>query len=364
MKIVLVISVILMFSPVAVSAQKTRTLRPDDLFQLRHVGATAWSPDGQYVTVEISKPLRWLAEVPENDLFLLDVKSRALRQLSPRSSAYVGFFNVVWSRDGRRLAFLSIDYNAVVRAWVWTTGTSTASLVPNVEPRVGSGDPSLAWIDGDRLAVMTWEPNAPRTGALLTRVSRGRNVAKNWQQAFEGKLATVSVLESGSAPAPEAPSVELVSVDLRNGSRKQLARGRIHGLRVEGDGCCVSFLRQNPGVPGQPVASYFEVAKHDADDGYMAVNWGTERHVIDARTGILTKIDQPATSRRPEPAEPEPVALPDPHAELLSFSAKGDAALYVANGPNGSQLWLGGGGGSSDCVVPQDLASQRMDAGN
>src|SRR5215204_4738771 len=56
-----------------------------------------WSPDGQYITIEFSKPARWLDGVPENDLFVLDVKARSLRPLSPRSSAYVGFFDAVWS---------------------------------------------------------------------------------------------------------------------------------------------------------------------------------------------------------------------------------------------------------------------------
>ena len=344
MKIALVISVMLMLSP-AVTAQKTRTFRPDDMFQLRRIGATTWSPDGQYVTIEFSKPHRYIEVVPEWDLFVLDVKTRALRPLSPRSSAYIGFFNAVWSRYGRRVAFLSIDRNAVVRAWVWTVGTAAASPVPNVEPRVAQGgDTPLAWIDGDRLAVMSWEPGAPRGGGLQTRILHGRNIATKWQQAFEGKTATVSTLDSRGDPAPDAPAVELVSVDLRNGARKQLARGRMHVLRVEGDGCCVSVLRLNPGVPGQPVTTYFKVAEQDVDDAYQAVNWGTERHFIDARTGAT--VDKPAaTPRPPAPTRPKVATLPDPDAQLLSFSRTGDAALYLANGPTGSQLWLAGGAG-------------------
>lgn len=57
-----------------VTAQ-TRTFRPDDMFQLRRVGATAWAPNGQYVAIEFSKPSRWLDGVPANDLSLLDVKT-------------------------------------------------------------------------------------------------------------------------------------------------------------------------------------------------------------------------------------------------------------------------------------------------
>ena len=85
MKVALFVSLVLLFSPAAMSAQRTRTMRPDDLFQLRRVGATAWSPDGQYVTIEISRSGRWLDGVPENDLLLLDVKTRSWRLLHHKS---------------------------------------------------------------------------------------------------------------------------------------------------------------------------------------------------------------------------------------------------------------------------------------
>ena len=106
--------------------------------------------------------------VPEYDLLLLDVKTRSLRPLSPRFSAQVGFFNAVWSRDGRRVAFLSIDRSALVRAWVWTVGTAAASLVPNVDPRVGSGGDQGA---GRPLTSFfkIWEANGWLQGVKLGR---------------------------------------------------------------------------------------------------------------------------------------------------------------------------------------------------
>lgn len=321
---------------------QTRPLRPDDLFQLRRIVATAWAPDGRYATIEITKPSRWLDSVPANDLSILDVRKRTLRPLSPRSAAYVGFFNAIWSPDSQRVAFLSVDRQATVRAWVWNAATATVSIVPNVEPRIGLNDPPLAWIDGDRLAVMSWEPLAKRSGPIHVRVLRGRNVATAWQQAYDGKTATVSVLESQSAQKTDSPAVELVVVDVRAGSRKRLAQGRLHSLAVEPGGCCVSFLRNN----SQPVANYFEKAGSagDADAGYTAVNWGTERNVVDARTGA--KIEKPS-SNKPRESQPRPKlpVPPQPDARLLTLSPANDAALYVANGPNGSQLWLGGGAG-------------------
>ncbi len=243
---------LLVLACLEVTAQ-TRSLRPDDMFQLRRVGATAWAPNGQYASIEISKPSRWLDGVPANDLLLLDVKTRAVRPLSSRSSAYIGYFNAIWSPDSERVAFLSVDRNAVVRAWVWTVGTATASMVPNLEPRIGFNDPPIAWIDGDRLAVMSWEPDAVRSGILHVRVLRGRNAATAWQRASEGKTASVSVVESPARPETDGPGVELVTVDLSTRAQKRLARGRIHSLAVAPDGCCISFHRNQLGT----VSSYF-----------------------------------------------------------------------------------------------------------
>ncbi|HEU4931661.1 MAG TPA: prolyl oligopeptidase family serine peptidase, partial [Pyrinomonadaceae bacterium] len=76
---------------------------------------------------------------------------------------------------------------------------------------------------------------------------------------------------------------------------------------------------------------------------YSAVNWGTERHVIDARSGA--ELDKPFN--KPSASQPKPnlPAPPQPDARLLSTAPKSDAALYIANGPTGSQLWLSGGAG-------------------
>lgn len=340
MRFVYAVFISLFLASIFVTAQ-TRTFRPDDMFQLRRVGGTAWAPNGSYATIEFTKLSRWLDSVPANDLSVLEVKTRTLRSLNPKSTAYVGFFNAVWSPDSRRVAFLSIDRNAVVRAWVWTVGTAVASVVPNVEPRIGFNDPPIAWVDGDRLAVMSWEPGAVRSGLYHVRILRGRNVATAWQQAFDGKTASVSVLESPTKQETDSPGVELLTVDLRTGSRKSLARGRIHSLSVAPDGCCINFSRNNR----EPVAAYFEKADRagDADAGYSAVNWGTERHTIDARSGAEIKNTTPIN--KPSETKPKLPAPPQPDARLHSTAPNSDAALYIANGPTGSQLWLSGGAG-------------------
>lgn len=325
------------------TGDNARPFAPDDLFRIRRVGATAWSPNGLFATIEFSKESRWLDGVPTNDLSLLDVKTRSLRPLSPKGSAYLGYFNAVWSPDSRRVAFLSVDRKAVVRVWVWTVGAPAPSMLANIDARIGFNDPPIAWIDADRLAVMAWERGAVRSGLLYTRVLRGRNVVTNWNRATEGNVAAVSVLESGSTMAPEDRAIELLAIDLKSGLRKTLTRGRLHALSVNADGCCISFLSENP---AERVASYFEsVTKAgDVEAGYSAVNWGTKRHLINSHSGAeISRADENIASK----PQPKRVAETPPRsdARLLSQSPSGDAALYIANGLDGSHLWLSGGQG-------------------
>ena len=325
------------------TATTSRPFAPDDLFRIRRVGATAWSPDGLFATIEFSRESRWLEGVPTNDISVLDVKTRSLRALSPKGSAYLGFFNAVWSPDSRRVAFLSVDRKAVVRVWVWTVGTPSPSMLANIDARIGLNDPPIAWIDDYRLAIMAWERGAARSGPLYTRVLRGRNVVDSWERAIEGSGASVSVLESQSTATSTIPSIELLSVDLGSGQRKILTRGRLHALRVTSDGCCISLLSEDP---EQSVASYFETVARagDVEAGYAAVNWGTKRHLIDARSGAEMSRAGENIASKPQPNR---VAATPPRsdARLLSQTPSGDAALYIADGPDGSHLWLSGGAG-------------------
>jgi dipeptidyl aminopeptidase/acylaminoacyl peptidase len=331
------------------AAQQTRaqrTIQPEDLFRVRQVGAIAWSPDGLYAAIELSRSGRSLdTSVPANEIALLDVKARMLRTLSPNAATDIGYFNAVWSPDGRRLAFLSVDLNAIVRPWIWTVGSRAPTLLRGVDVRVGFADPPIVWIADDRIAVLAWDIGAVKTGDLYFRILRGRNIADEWKRAFDAQVPSASVLESGNATITAAPVARLVAIDLRTNARTTLARGAIHRLRVSADQRFIAFLCEAPGVPAQPVASYFDRATNP-DTIYDAVNWGTETHVIDAQSGaevapssMLPQAAKPAL--KPDPAVP----LPRPDARRLSASPAGDAALYVANTSDGSHLWLGGGAG-------------------
>ncbi|HYE73447.1 MAG TPA: hypothetical protein VEF04_08950, partial [Blastocatellia bacterium] len=93
----------LVFAGNAQDTQAQRLFQPEDLFRIWQVGTVAWSPNGRYAAIEIVRPGRTLDRtVPTGELRLLDVRTQKLSTLSSNASAYLGFFNPVWSPDGRR----------------------------------------------------------------------------------------------------------------------------------------------------------------------------------------------------------------------------------------------------------------------
>jgi dipeptidyl aminopeptidase/acylaminoacyl peptidase len=322
-----------------------RFYKPEDLFRVWQIRATRWSPDGRFSAIEVLRPGRTLnSSLPiGKEIRILDTGARTLRTISSASPAYTGFFNPIWSPDGRHLAFLSVDAEAVVQPWVWTVGTKTPRPLAGLDVRAGALDTPIVWVDNDHLALVAWENAAEKSGWLYYNITLGRKIVDGWKRAVEMKVPSVSVLESGGIAKAETPKARLAVIDIRTGRQRTLAHGSIHRLSVSADGRFIAFLRESPGIPNQPVSSYF--ALETVDEAYDAVNWGTERHVIEVRTG--NKADPSSMIPRSIPARrsKDAIPLPHPEARLLSVAPAGDGALFLANGSEGTSLWLAGGGG-------------------
>jgi dipeptidyl aminopeptidase/acylaminoacyl peptidase len=334
---------VLSLSPAAQTSQ--RTLRPVDLFNVRQVGAAAWSPDGRYAAIEIGRPSARLGgDVPTKEMALLNVRARILYTISSKAAEYVGFFNAVWSPDGQRLAFLSVDSQAVVRLWIWTLGAAAPAPVRDVDVFVGFNDPPIAWVGDARIAVVAWDIGAPKSGNLYYQILRGRNVADQWKRAVDAQKPSVTVLESGGAAGTPPPSARLLAIDLRTNSRSTLARGPIHRMSVSADRRLIRFQREEPGFPGQPVAPLFE-RENDVENGYATVNWGTARHVIEAKSGAEVEASSFTETPRPPPQPAPTVRPPSSDARVFSLAPAGGAALYIETTTDGSYLYLSGGAG-------------------
>lgn len=327
-------------------ALRQRKFQPEDLFRVRQVGAVAWSADGLYAAIELTRPGHTLdSGVPTNEIALLDVKAGTLRTVTSDAPRYVGFFNAIWSPDGRRLAFLSVDGNAVVEPWIWRVGAADAPTpIRDLDVRAEFNDRPIMWLDSKHIVALAWDIGAEKSGNLYFRILRGRNVADQWKHALDTQLPSVSVLESGRYTERKGPSARLVVVDVKTNTTKTLTRGQIHNLNVSADGRFMKFEQEEPGVPGQAVSSYFALAMPDVDAAYMAVNRGTATHVIDERSGAeVASSLMPEAKSKSEPKADRSVTPPRPDATWLSSAPVGGAALYKANASDGSHLWLCGG---------------------
>ena len=332
-------------APLNLDAQQVlaqRKFQPEDLFRVRQVGAVAWSADGLYATIELTRPGRSLdSVVPTSEIALLDVKARAIRTVTSDEARYFGFFNASWSPNGRRLVFLSVDANAAVEPWIWTVGADAPTPIPDLDVRAGFNDRPIMWIDNDHVAVLSWDIGAEKSGTLYFHILRGRNVADQWKRAVDGKSPSVSVLQSGRYTERKEPSARLVVVDVRTNASRTLAHGRMQNLSVSADGRFIKFNQEEPGVPGQAVSSYFDLATPDVDTAYVAVNRGTAVHVIDYQFGREVAASlMPKAPSNPAPKADANVTPPRPDASLLSSAPVGSAALYTANASDGSRLWL------------------------
>lgn len=219
--------------------------------------------------------------------------------------------------------------------------TPAPTLVHGLDVRVGFNDPPLVWIGGDRVGVIAWDSNAEKSGDLYFRILRGRNVADQWKRSFDAQSPSVSVLDSGRPVRDTVPSARLVAFDVRTKVSVTLAHGAIHLLTVSPDQRFISFLRAQPEFPSH-LSPLFE-PDANAESGYAAVNWGTERRVIDARSGKeISQSHEEEQREKPVPKPDSTVMLPRPGARWLSASPNGSSAISSANTTDGTHLWLCG----------------------
>jgi dipeptidyl aminopeptidase/acylaminoacyl peptidase len=215
-------------------------------------------------------------------------------------------------------------------------------MLPDLDVCAGNyGEEALAWIDRHRIAFLSWDAGAKKSGDVYTEVLRGANAAEEWKSARDGQSPSVSVLESRPHNINEDPSVRLVVVNVETKAIRTLAKGRLHNLRASPDGRFLKFNREDPGIPGQPVPSYFALATPDVDAAYVAAKWGTGMIVLDAQSGVEGAASEFPDAAPEPPLKDAPMGSPPrSDAELLSAASVGHAVLYNANASDGTHLWL------------------------
>jgi dipeptidyl aminopeptidase/acylaminoacyl peptidase len=322
------------------SAQAVRALRPADLFSIEQIGATAWSPDGEKVSVEFLRSDRSLsADIPSANLRVLDVRTGAWRTIATRTALYAGFLGALWSPDGTKLLFLSVDSNAVVRPWIWAGGTTPARAINGVQLSDGLGNAAKGiWSDDSHVVFLERDSAAVNSGPMYSQLLTNRNGADRWRVAHTGATASVAVMQSRGADSVTSPR-RLVSVDIRTGAIRELAVGDLRHPSLSVDRKTLIYWRQRPAFRAAIDTTMFHAP--DADAAYALVNWGNEAHAVDLRTGHEVAVPDGASPPVREGIGAEPPPAPSAGARLKSRAGNSSAALYTtATDTDGTRLWL------------------------
>ncbi len=310
-----------------------RLLQPEDLFRVERVGAIAWSPDGQRATVEINRPGRWIDRgIPTAQIHLLDLRENTFKSISLRSPAFVGFFGARWAPTGKRLVFLSVDTNAVVRPWIFTVGGGAPRLLPGLQLADALADvPSAMWSDSVHVVLMARDSSSPMNGPMYSSILRGRNVAIAWRHARNGRVAMPTVMDSRLSDNAAGRS-RIVAVNVRTGTVKTLVMGAVHRPRLSADGRTLTYRSETPPFRAAPVATFFGPDAR-GEDVYDRVNWGSNVHHVDARTGAPVAAPDSAPAPAPTP--------PNATLRVTSDSLAGTQLWLARAGNPDTVIWVG-----------------------
>ena len=146
------LSILVLASAAALTAQERRPLKVDDLFALRNVGDPRVSPDGQWVAYTVSQ-MNEKKDNADTDIYMAPMAGgdaiRLTTSEKPESSPR-------WSPDGRYLGFLSARDGEKTQVWLLPRGGGEATRLTDLE----GGVSSFAWSpDSTRLALVATDPD-------------------------------------------------------------------------------------------------------------------------------------------------------------------------------------------------------------
>src|SRR6185312_13071418 len=115
-------------STAAAQTDSARAFTVDDVLRLETLGRVAASPDGKRVAIVVERartereryPMPFLQGDARGDIWIARTDSGPALRLTNGGVDGAGYWDPVWSPDGRRLAMLSNAGDGVVHAYVWT----------------------------------------------------------------------------------------------------------------------------------------------------------------------------------------------------------------------------------------------------
>lgn len=232
-------------------AQK-RPLTTDDLLRLEELSDEfAISPGGELLAYVVKRPragssvhkYAYLDGNDRADIWLVSMSGGKPRNLTNGAMDGAGYWRPSWSPDGNRLALLSTKGDNV-HVWVWEKTFDRLRKVTDRGVDYTFQQSPCQWLANQQLACAVLpEGQKPNVMTLMTR---GPETAlRQWQKAWKGDEATVSVLESGMPSAlDKRPQGQLLLIDLAGAGNKAISGYSFREIQVSPDQQYVAALKQ------------------------------------------------------------------------------------------------------------------------
>jgi len=221
-------------------AAKSRAMTPEDLLTVQSIRETAFSPDGKWAAVVIERPKKpgeayergYLGGLERSDIWLASTDGKKLVNITRGEATHSGYWNPVWSPDGKRLAMVSTRGGDNVRAYVYDFNARNLRVCSadgvDLGMRIETADSNtwtVAWLGPSQLLIGLLPPGTrPLPLDELERTHRISSRALN--DVKRGRGVTASILDTSRAEPPSAQKNVTLSL-LDFGTNKTRAVKRI-----------------------------------------------------------------------------------------------------------------------------------------
>jgi len=194
----------------AQGAANGRAMVPEDLLTLQSIKETVLSPDGRWAALVIDRPKKpgeayergYLGGLERSDVWLATTDGKKLVNVTRGAAIHAGYWNPVWSPDGKRLAMVSTRGSDNVRAYVYDLQTQQLRVGSDngvdLGLRIETADTNtwtLAWLGPTQLLLGLLPPGT-RPLAMDESERTLRISANAMADVKRGRGVTASILDT------------------------------------------------------------------------------------------------------------------------------------------------------------------------